>query len=220
MNIKRSTFDFLEQLTKNNNREWFQENKALYDDAHQNVKDFITAMIVELSKFDPQITTDIVASKCLFRIYRDVRFSKNKDPYKTWFSAGISLDGRKLAGPEYYFHIEPEKSFIACGYWRPEKLHLELIRQEIDYNSAAMKTALKKGGWQVEDLSSEDKLVRPPAGYDAENENIEQLKLKSFILYKKLEQKDLTSDKAMQNVIDACESMYPFKLFIHQALDQ
>jgi len=220
MKIEKSTFEFLNALTQNNTREWFQENKSRYELAHRNVKDFITAFIAEVAKFDPKITTDIDASKCLFRIYRDVRFSKNKAPYKTWFSAGVSLEGRKLAGPEYYIHIEPQKSFIACGYWRPEKPHLDLIRQEIDYNPLALKTALDKGGWKLDELSHEDKLKRPPAGYTTDHEYIEQLKLKSFILYKHLDQKDLTAYDAIQTLNDVCQSMYPFKMFIHQALDQ
>src|SRR5690606_20273314 len=104
------------QLRENNSREWFQAHKEVYDKANDNVKAFITALIAEMSVFDPHINTDIQASRCLFRIYRDTRFSKDKTPYKTWFAAGISVDGRKLDGPEYYLHIEPGKNFLAAGY--------------------------------------------------------------------------------------------------------
>lgn len=220
MHIEKSTFDFLVQLKENNNREWFQENKASYEHAHANVIAFIEGIIQELSKIDPHINTDISAKKCLFRIYRDVRFSKNKDPYKSWFAAGISVDGRKLAGPEYYIHIEPEGTFIAVGYWRPEKQHLEAIRQEIDYSAEELFKALEKGGWKAEDMSSEDKLQRPPAGYAADNEHIELLKHRSFILHKNLSRKEMESPKALETVIKAYASMIPFKDFIHQAIDQ
>lgn len=220
MKIEKSTFDFLLSLRENNNREWFQEHKNEYDQAHQNVLEFIEAIILRLADLDPHIHTDISAKKCLFRIYRDVRFSKNKDPYKSWFAAGISVDGRKLAGPEYYIHVAPEDTFLAVGYWRPEKQHLEAIRQEIDYNAKDLFAALEKGGWSAENMSSEDRLSRPPAGYTVENENIEILKNRSFILSKNLSRKEMESTKALDKVIETYASMIPFKQFIHTALDQ
>ncbi len=220
MKIEKATFEFLDNLRVNNNREWFQEHKAEYDAALENVIAFIEQVILKLSELDPHIHEDIQAKKCLFRIYRDVRFSKNKDPYKSWFAAGISVDGRKLAGPEYYIHIEPEGTFIAVGYWRPDKQHLDAIRQEIDYNAYELFKALEKGGWKAEDLSAEDKLQRPPAGYGADHEHIDLLKHKSFILHANLSRKEMESSRALENVIKRYESMIPFKYFIHQALDQ
>lgn len=220
MKIEKETLSFLNQLKENNNREWFQENKALYDAAVANVKAFITELIAELSQIDPHINTDIQASRCLFRIYRDIRFSKDKTPYKTWFSAGISIDGRKLDGPEYYFHIEPGNNFFAAGYWRPDKAHLEFIRQEIDYSSNELVEALARGGYTVADLSEEDKLKRPPAGYDAENPNIELLKLKSFIVYDKFTDIEITGAEGLKRLIDTAMRVNPFKQFIHQAIDQ
>lgn len=145
MKIEKQTLDFLNQLRENNNREWFQENRALYEAALADVKDYITALIAALSEFDPHINTDIQTARCLFRIYRDTRFSKDKTPYKTWFAAGISVEGRKLDGPEYYLHIEPGKHFFAAGYWRPEKQHLHAIRQEIDYNYPELVDVLAQG---------------------------------------------------------------------------
>ena len=219
MQVQQATIDFLKDLKKNNNREWFQANKDQYTQAHENVRDFIAAMIKGLSEFDPHITTDINAAKCMFRIYRDVRFSKDKSPYKCWLAAGISVDGRKLDGPEYYIHIEPDASFIACGYWRPKKEHLDAIRQEIDYNAEGLKRALEEGQWTAADISDEDKLSRPPAGYTAEDPNIELLKLKSFIILQSLSEKQLTSKNALKDVLDICERIHPFKKFLHEAID-
>lgn len=219
MNIKVSTLSFLSDLKENNSREWFQEHKDQYDDAHQNIKEFIEAMIVALSKFDPQINTDIKASKCMFRIYRDVRFSKDKSPYKSWLAAGISIDGRKLEGPEYYIHIEPQNSFIAAGYWRPKKEHLDAIRQEIDYNYEALEGALRAGEWNISDLSAEDKLSRPPAGYSVDDPNIEVLKLKSFIIHQPLSDEEISGADALNIVISLCKRIYPFKKFIQEAID-
>lgn len=220
MKIEKQTFDFLKQLKENNDREWFQLNRDAYEASLANVKSFITALIKELSTFDPHINTDIQAGKCLFRIYRDTRFSKDKTPYKNWFAAGISVDGRKLEGPEYYLHIEPGKNFLAAGYWRPGKQHLDAIRQEIDYNYPALEEALKQGNWSVDDLSTEDKLKRAPAGYSEEDAHIEQLKLKSFILYKPFTDKEMSADGALTSLATVAKSILPFKSFIHQSLDQ
>ena len=219
MNIKGSTLAFLEKLKQNNNREWFQENKALYDAAQQDVKSFVESLIVELSRFDPHINTDIKASKCMFRIYRDVRFSKDKSPYKSWLAAGISIDGRKLDGPEYYVHIEPNRSFVAVGYWQPKKEHLEAIRQEIDYNFEDFKAVFENNGMDVEDLSKEDKLQRPPAGYSPDNPAIEVLKHKSFILLKHLSDKEITQAFALEHIVEYYQRTIPFKQFIHQAIE-
>ncbi|WP_270088827.1 DUF2461 domain-containing protein [Sphingobacterium sp. SYP-B4668] len=217
--INKGTFSFLELLREHNNREWFQENRDMYEAALTDVRAFIRAVIDELSKIDPHIHTDISENKCLFRIYRDTRFAKDKTPYKTWFSAGISVDGRKLDGPEYYLHIEHDKSFLGVGYWRPNKEHLDAIRQEIDYNAEGLHKALASSGWETGDLSAEDKLMRPPAGYDASHSEIEILKLKSFILYKKFTDVEMCSKNALEQVIAAAITMLPFKNFIHQAID-
>lgn len=220
MHIDKETLDFLSSLRDNNNREWFQENKAMYETALADVKNYITHLIAELAAFDMHINTDIQASRCLFRIYRDTRFSKDKTPYKTWFAAGISVDGRKLDGPEYYLHIEPGKHFFAAGYWRPQKQHLHAIREEIDYNYQDMVEALAQGGWVINDLSTEDKLKRAPAGYSNEDPHIEVLKLKSFILYQSFTDTDITGAKSLQKLVDTAKRILPFKRFIHQALDQ
>lgn len=220
MAVSKLTYDFLRDLKENNNRDWFQENKGRYDAAHAEVKDLLQQLIVRLSVIDPHIHPDISASKCLFRIYRDVRFSKNKLPYKNWFAAGISVDGRKLEGPEYYLHIEPERTFVAVGYWRPNKDHLAAIRQEIDYNGLELVKSLEKGGWTLDDLDQEDKLVRPPMGYGADHPYIDVLKLKSFILYQEISEGAMTGSHAVDEIVALCERILPFKHFIHAAIDQ
>lgn len=220
MALTKQTFDFLKELKDNNNREWFVAHKASYEQASAEIKAFITALIKEISAFDPHINTNIQAGKCLFRIYRDIRFSKDKTPYKTWFSAGISVDGRKLDGPEYYLHVEPGNNFFAAGYWRPDKQHLTAIRQEIDYNTEELVKVLAEGGHTVADLSTEDKLKRPPTGYLAEDPNIELLKLKSFILYHKFTDAELCKASSLADLIAVTKRLFPFKQFIHQAIDQ
>lgn len=219
MKIQASTFAFLEQLKLNNEREWFQQNKELYDDAHKNVKEFVEGLIIQLSKIDPYINLDIKASKCMFRIYRDVRFSKDKSPYKNWLAAGISIDGRKLDGPEYYIHIEPNKSFIAVGYWQPKKEHLDAIRQELDYNYNEFLNSLEEDGWSLADLYDSDKLVRPPAGYTADNPAIETLKFKSFIIHKNISNIELIKENSLVTVVDIFKKTQFFKKFLHEAIE-
>ncbi len=222
MKILSSTFDFLSELKEHNQRNWFLDNKDRYDLAYQNVKDFVTALIAALSKIDRYITEDIPVSKCIFRIYRDTRFSKDKTPYKHWFGAGISTAGRKLNGPEYYLHIDAENSFIAGGYWRPEKDHLAAIRQEIDYNSEQFRSAISNSLFtKYCTFDTSDTLKKAPAGYDPTHPEIEFLKLKSYTASAKLSNTLLSDDQqAIPGILSFAEAMYDLKLFLHQALDQ
>ncbi|MEC3879969.1 DUF2461 domain-containing protein [Parapedobacter sp. 10938] len=218
-NIHADTFDFLTAIKKNNDREWFQEHRASYEHAWQNMKDFTAGLIEGLAQWDRYISPDIPVSKCVFRIYRDTRFSKDKTPYKTWLGAGISTAGRKLNGPEYYIHIQPGNSFAAAGYWRPEKEHLAAIRQEIDYNGAGLQAivnepAFKKHG----QLDMQDTLKRPPAGFSEDHPYIEWLKLKSFTAVESFTDNELKDADGVDRVLKAYRRMYDFKLFLHEAL--
>ena len=218
--IDSDTLRFLAAVGENNNREWFQANRGAYELAWQNMKDFTQAVINGLAQTDRYISADIPVSKCLFRIYRDTRFSKNKDPYKNWLGAGISTAGRKLNGPEYYLHIQPGGSFVAGGYWRPEKDHLAAIRQEIDYNGAQLLDVLQEPAFRKRyQLDRQDTLKRPPAGYNEDNPYIDLIKLKSFTVSVPLSDDILSGDGGLAAVLDAFRGMYPFKLFLHEALD-
>lgn len=217
--IHPDTFGFLAAVKENNDREWFQQHRETYEQAWQNMKDFTQAVITGLAETDRYISEDIPVSKCLFRIYRDTRFSKDKTPYKTWLGAGISTAGRKLNGPEYYLHIQPGNSFVAGGYWRPEKDHLAAIRQEIDYNGAELSAILEEAAFKKNcQLDMQDKLKRPPAGYDEDNPYIEWIKLKSFTAFESFKDTELSSAGGLEKVLQAFRRMYRFKLFLHQAV--
>jgi len=219
--IHPDTFRFLSGIKENNDRDWFQRHRGDYDRAWQNMKEFTQQVIKGLSEMDRYITEDIPVSKCLFRIYRDTRFSKDKAPYKTWLGAGISTAGRKLNGPEYYLHIQPGNSFAAGGYWRPEKDHLAAIRQEIDYNGGELAAILGEPAFKENcTLDMQDQLKRPPAGYDADNPYIEWIKLKSFTAFEQLPDSVLSADDGLERVLAAFGRMYSFKLFLHRALDE
>ena len=175
--LKKDTLQFIKDVAANNNREWFAENKMVYEDAKADVLALVAQIIPELAKIDPVLPADADPKKSLLRIYRDVRFSKNKDPYKNnygmWFST-------KKGGnePGYYLHIQPGKSFIAGGYWMPDAPHLKLIRQEIDYNIGDFKEIIEEKSFKENfKLGVDNALKNAPKGYDPADPNIEFLKL-------------------------------------------
>ncbi|MGZ3755745.1 MAG: DUF2461 domain-containing protein [Mucilaginibacter sp.] len=218
--INQQTFNFLSELAENNNRDWFSANKERYDAARENVVEFTGALLKLMHKVDPDISPDLDAKKCVMRIYRDIRFSKNKTPYKNNFGISIPTSGSKLGGVEYYMHIQPDKSFIAGGYWMPETTHLKAIRQEIDYNAAELKSVIDDAGFVklFGDFRNQDRLKTVPREYSADNENIDLLKLKSFIVSHQFGNNSLMKPDAAGQVAQICESIYPLNVFLKNAL--
>ena len=140
--MQSSILQFLRNLEKNNNREWFNENKMLYQEAQQDVISFVEKLIEEMADFDEEMGK-LDAKKSVFRIYRDTRFSKDKTPYKTNFGAGLGMGkGNKISG--YYLHIEPGKSFLAGGVYNPEPSVLKTIRHEISAFGDEFKAILEQ----------------------------------------------------------------------------
>ena len=219
LTIHPDTLGFLTAIKENNDREWFQEHRDQYERAWDNMKNFTAALIDGLAQWDCHISADIPVSRCIFRIYRDTRFSKDKTPYKTWLGAGISAAGRNLNGPEYYLHIQPGNSFAAAGYWRPEKEHLAAIRQEIDYNGARLHEIVNEPEFRKHcRLDTQDTLKRAPAGFSDDNPYIDWLKLKSFTAIESFTDSELERADAVERVLDAYRRMHGFKLFLHEAL--
>jgi uncharacterized protein (TIGR02453 family) len=158
--MQSSTLQFLRTLEKNNNREWFNENKTTYQEAQQDVISFVEKLIEEMVVFDEEIGK-ADAKKSLFRIYRDTRFSKDKSPYKTNFGASLGMGkGSQKAG--YYLHIEPGKSFLAGGIYMPESSVLKEIRKEISAFGEEFLTIVEKDEFRnyFRGLSVEDKLKK------------------------------------------------------------
>lgn len=218
--IQRPTFDFLKDLIENNNREWFQDNKPRYEAARENVVEFAAEVIKQLQKIDPGVDASLDAKKCVMRIYRDIRFSKNKTPYKNNFGVSIPAKGTKAGGAEYYLHITPGDSFIAGGYWMPEATHLKAIRQEIDYNAHELKTIVDDAAFVklFGNFREQDRLKSVPKDYSAGNENIDLLKLKSFVAFHKLKDEELMGRGAVENIAAACSKIYPLNVFINNAI--
>jgi uncharacterized protein (TIGR02453 family) len=219
--INPQTLDFLKDLVENNNREWFMANKNRYETARENVVEFTGEILKLLHKIDPNVSADLDPKKCVMRIYRDIRFSKNKLPYKSNFGISIPTIGSKLGGVEYYLHIQPGKSFIAGGYWMPEANHLKAIRQEIDYNAAELKAIIDDPDFVklFGDFRSQDQLKTIPREYSADNENIDLLKLKSFVVMHKINDKQLFKADCVKYVADIYSKIYPMNVFLSKAIN-
>jgi uncharacterized protein (TIGR02453 family) len=189
----RDLTQFLAELSENNNRAWFVMNKPRYDILRVEFLELVTKLIADLGKFDPAVA-DCNPKKALFRINRDMRFSKEKIPYKTHFSAAINASGLKRphqgGGPTYYFHInETGTLLIAAGEWMPPPERLRAIRQHVIDDAAGFTKLLKNKKLKETygELQEEGKLSRPPKGFDADVPYLEYIKLKNFIVWHELD---------------------------------
>ena len=219
--IQKSILDFLASLTKNNNKDWFDKNKEKYLAAKENVEEFTNELIAAISKFDKPIA-GLTHKDCVFRIYRDVRFSKNKTPYKTNMGASINSGGRKSMTAGYYIHIEPSKSFLAGGMWMPPSDQLKKIRQEIDYNGNKFHKILDQKEFKKYfgslDESEGYKLARPPKGYDKEHPDVELLKFSSYVVWHQFNNKEVLSKKFVSDVAKGAKLMKPLVDFLNEAI--
>lgn len=218
--INSETLKFLKGLEKNNNKEWFDLNRKTYEQAKANYLDFVGEVLGRMKKIDTSLA-DLEPKQCVFRINRDVRFSKNKAPYKTNMGASFSKGGKKVQCAGYYFHLEPGASFIGGGFWMPMAPELNKIRQEIDYGFEEFNTIINKKKFKTSfgSLSDSEKLTRPPKGYEAENPAIELLKLKSFIVMSEVKDAELTGKELVNKVVDHFETMMPLVDFLNKAID-
>ena len=213
-NISTSTLQFLNTLEKNNNREWFNENKNLYLEAKEDVELFVESLIQEIAPFDEEILK-IDPKKAVFRIYRDVRFSKNKIPYKTHFGASLGMGkGTKISG--YYLHIEPGKSFLAGGVYNPEPAVLKQIRNEIRASGDDLLKIIEHKDFRnnFRGLSIEHKLQRVPAGFEKDHPMAEYLKLKSFTVSHPISDEALLDSQAAKNFAKILKSIKPLNDFL------
>ena len=211
---------FLKDLARHNDRAWFEKNKSRYLEAKAGFEDVVEAVLKQLQEFDAGLA-DLDPKKLPFRIYRDVRFSKDKRPYKTNMGAGFSPNGRLVQEPGYYLHVEPgNKSFIAGGIYMPDANNLAKIRQEIDYNPDGLQRILsaKKFAGLFGEFDDFDKLKTVPKGYPKDHPNIDWIKLKSFIVTMPLTDRQVTDKKFAGLVASACKSIKPLNDYIKDAL--
>jgi uncharacterized protein (TIGR02453 family) len=216
--IERVALDFLRKLYKNNNREWFQANKKAFDAAQDNITAFAGYLIGEIGKFD-EVVAGVDPRSCVFRIYRDVRFSKDKSPYKTNLGAYISPGGRKSMQPGYYFHLQPGHSFIAGGKHIPDGPELLKIRTAIAHDTDAFLKIVESKKFR--DAFGEmrgDKLKSAPKGFDPGHKAVDYLKLKEFMAFTEIDDDALTSPGFPKSLVSTTKAMYPLVAFLRNAL--
>lgn len=218
--ISKNTMQFLKDLAKNNNKEWFTKNKGRYEEAKAEFEAFVGAVIKNVAKFDPPIG-ELEAKKCVFRIYRDTRFSKDKTPYKANMGAILTPGPGKMhnrAG--YYIHLEPGKSFLAGGAYEPDGPWLSKIRQEIDYNAKDFKKILNAAAFKKHfgELGGE-KLKTVPKGYAKDHPELSLLQHKSFLMMNKVDDKTVQSDGYLKHITDVYKSMKPLNDFLNMAAE-
>ena len=216
------TLKFLSGLKKNNNKDWFDKHRVQYEAARIDFSNFIQLLIDELQQLDPTIT-GLSSRDCMFRINRDIRFSKDKRPYKSNFGASIKRGGRKSGFAGYYFHCEPGQSFAGGGLWMPEAAQLKKLRQEIDYNWEEFQQIIKEKSFKKTFgdlyLGDELRLSTMPKGYEKDNPAAAYLKLKCFIAETTFADEELTRSNLHKKTIAAFKAIQPLLHFINRSLD-
>jgi len=220
--LQPATLKFLKDLKKNNNKPWFDLNRKRYEEAKADFANLVQQVIDAHSKKDKTISA-LKAKDCMFRINRDVRFSKDKSPYKTNFGASINKGGKKaFSTAGYYFHLEPGQCFVGGGIYQPMPDELKKVRQEIDYNFKDFKKIIQSKKFKAlySDLSKskEYSLSRVPKGYETDNPAAEYLKLKSYIAFVRFTDADLTSTTLVKKTTAAFETLQPLLDFINESL--
>jgi len=218
--MKSDVLGFLEQLKEHNDRQWFQQNKTRYDEARQEVEQMVHSVIPGIAKYDPAIRY-IEAKDCMFRIFRDVRFSKDKSPYKTNMGAWITPVGRKSFGPGYYIHIQPGESFLAAGVYMPAPDALKKLRSEVYYNIVEFKGILedKKVKKYFQGLSEMDKAKLAPKDFPKDFQDMDWLKHRHYILSCPLTDELIETDDLAGWILKVFEVVQPFQQFLRRALE-
>ena len=202
--ISKKVFDFLEELSKNNHKDWFEKNKTTFKVHETEVKSFLSNVKERLEQHD-----DIEKMK-LFRIYRDVRFSKDKTPYKTHFAGSFSRLGAHLRGG-YYIHLQPGGSFLATGFWAPNKEDLFRIRKELEMDASDFRKVISDPSFvKIWGQLQGDAVKTAPKGFDKEHPDIDLIKNKQFIFVRKFTDKEVLSPNFVDEVDKSYQAIRPY----------
>lgn len=215
--ISSENFDYLNKIAVNNNREWFAENKEEYLKQHQNMIEFADDLLLRVNKHDNIETLN--GKKSLYRIYRDVRFSKNKDPYKTHWAGGFKRATKQLRGG-YYFHIAPgNNSMIAGGFWNPNKEDLLRIREDIAIDNSELRSIISNKNFVAtfDELKGEQ-LKTAPKGFPKDHKAIDLLRFKQFIVWRNFTDKEVLSNNFTQLADNTFKTMRPFLDYMSEVL--
>lgn len=212
---------FLRKLKENNYKEWFHENKPMYDDAKKEFEDFVFSFIHEVSQIDKTIGT-VEPKNCIFRIFRDIRFTNDKTPYKTNFGAYIARGGgRKSEYAGFYFHLEPGNSLLAGGVWMPQPDILKAVRNEIFHNIEEFTEIISNKDFKNHfgAISSEDMLKTAPKDFPKDWPQINLLKYKSYTLAKSLSDDLISNSNMMEEIRMVYTAMLPFNNFMNRVIE-
>jgi uncharacterized protein (TIGR02453 family) len=214
--IPKSSIDFLNLLKKHNDRDWFNAHKDKYIEEQSYIEQFADALLMELNSHD--VIETVSGKKSLHRIYRDVRFSKEKTPYNTHWSGSFRRAGKQRRGG-YYFHIEPGNSFIAGGFWSPSPEDLKRIRDDFAFDATPLRKILKSksfistfGSLQGEQLKT------TPKGFDADNAAIDLLRYKQFLVARKFTDKQVLDKSFLKEANQTFKNMRPFFDYMSEVL--
>lgn len=215
MAVSQSSFDFLADLRENNNREWFQVNRHRYEQAKKELEQLVEFLLTETEKLQPLGPTKV--KDCIFRIYRDIRFSKDKTPYKKFLSAAIGPGGRGSGRIDYYLHLEPNnQSFLGAGMWSPTSAQLQKYRQEIDYNAAELKGIIEAEEFRTYFPEVLGEIMKTaPKGYPKDHEEIALLRRKELFFIHRFTDEEVLQDTFKEQVMEGIKLLKPFCDFLN-----
>lgn len=215
----QKTLDFLRKLKKNNNKNWFEAHRGEYQEALREFSACVEAIIAEIKQFDPSIK-NVAPGDCLFRIYRDVRFARDKSPYKTNFGAFIKAGGRSSPGAGYYLHLEPGSSMLGGGIYMPPVPVLTKIRKAILADAAPLKKILESKEFrkQFGGMDDSEKLKNPPRGIDKDHPDVELLKHKHFTVMRKFSDQTVLGPSFLSDCKSVFRCMLPFNRYLNDAI--
>jgi uncharacterized protein (TIGR02453 family) len=219
--LQPTTLTFLRELKANNNKDWFDQNRKRYEMLKGDYLALAEQLLNAMKKEDSSL--EMLSPKdCIFRINRDVRFSKNKAPYKTNLGIALHTGGKKSQSAAYYLHIEEGLAFVGGGLWMPEPPQLHKVRKEIHYFyddfSSIIQNASFKNIYGSLDVEEGQKLTRPPKGYEINDPAIEYLKLKSFTAIHTIPDTLLTSSQLVPTIVESFKVLKPMIHFINRGL--
>ena len=211
--VNPSIFKFLTDLKNNNTREWFAKNKSYYQKEEEQIKDFFTTIKEGLSNIDN------ISGMKAYRIYRDIRFSKDKTPYKTYRSCSFKRETEALRG-SYHLEITPSGSFLAAGFWQPNKEDLFRIRKEFELDSSYIKDILSNKEFATTFFGFHDRnsLKLAPTSFDKNHPNINLIKKKDFIVLRKFSDEEVVSKDFHTIVINSFKTVRPFFNYMSDVL--
>lgn len=214
-----SIFSFLAQLEQNNNRDWFCSQKAVYDKIKAGITAFTAEMIERISVFDPSVRRETPQTS-IFRVYRDLRFSPDKTPYKTHFGIYIAPGGKSSVNAGYYIHLQNNASEIACGLWCPENALLKKIREEIYYEPETFEALLKQKDFSeyFGTLLDVNKMKRSPKEYPSDFPYIDYLKYRNYIVSHAFSNEEILSENLEDVITKACNIAYPLVNYLNKII--